>query len=182
MKIAPLLALVSVATALRAEPYFFKPPGWAIGTEFPAEPQVSEIRTSKPEGDIIKTQAVLEIDSEAFALTRIHNPVPIKKDRLAEAYEGAENGMLQATGAALLSEEKIEIMGRDSRRYIGTFNDGTMEFELRMVIVGDELFMFMYVHGRGKPRSSDAVTFFAQVSEKEVANPPAEPTRGSAPH
>lgn len=170
MKFASLIVFTVFAVGLQAEPYLFEPDGWALGTEFPAEPKVSEVRTPKPEGDIFQSRAIVEFSSEAFALTRIHKPVPIRKDRLAEAYDGARDGMLRASRATLLSDEKINVVGRDSRRYICTSNNGAMLFEVRMVIIEDELFLFMHIRLQKMSESAAVAAFFDKISEKKSAD------------
>lgn len=166
MRIAILLGWFLAAAALRAEPYFFQPEGWAVGTEFPDKPRQSESRTPKPEGEILESRAMWESGNEAFTMSRIRNPVPIRKERLDAAYDGAKNGMLRLTKATLISEKKIEILGRDARRYVAAYNGGKMVFEVRMLIIGQELFMFMHVHAKGESSTDEAEAFFGKIAEK----------------
>jgi hypothetical protein len=87
--------------------------------------------------------------------------------------------MLGATGGKLISEEKIEILGHDSRRYICEYNGGALIGEQRMILIGNELFIFMSIHPKDKKEGTGASAFFAKISEKKATNQVPQPTPGN---
>jgi hypothetical protein len=139
----------------------------SVGPVDPAEPKISEYRMPKPEGEILQTQALAAFDTEALLEARTHYPVPLAKARYHEIYERAKNGMLEAGGATLVSEEEIVILHRDGRRYLCEFTGSTTVGEVRMVIVGDDLSMFTYIRNRDQKPPTAAAAFFARISDKE---------------
>ncbi len=165
MKTLCFLALLFLTTALRAEKFFFRPDDWELGTEFPAKPELSETRTPKPEGDMVEMMATCVISQdEALAFTRILNPVAVTKARLAAAYDEAKNGMLHASGGRLISQETINILGHESRRYFCAFNSGALVSEQCMVIIGNDLFIFNYLHAKQADYSDAAMAFFSKIA------------------
>ena len=165
MRLGMLILLLFVMGASSAMAHLFKPDDWAVGTTFPEAPTVKTSRTERPEGDSILTQAVVERKTEAFAASRIQNPVPIDPERHEEAYLGALNGALMKTRGAVVSSKNVKIANRDGRHYGFTLNRGTMIAELSMVIVGDELFMFMHLRAMNAAKSDDAKTFFSGITD-----------------
>lgn len=167
-KLLPLLVASMLATLVRAEPLFIKPEGWALGTVFPGEPKQSESREPKPEGDIVQSQLTYESGSVAYGVTRIHHPVPIPKGRIPAAYDGARNGMLRTMGGTLISEKQIEILGREARRYIISVKDDAYTCELRLLIIGDALYLFMHLRPREELSPAEAAAFFDNISDAEM--------------
>ena len=167
MKLLLLLVVSVLAPLVRAEPIYFKPEGWAVGTVFPAEPKLTESRSPKPEGDIVESRAVYETASAAFELARVHNPGPIPPARIPAAYNGAKNSLLRSMGATLISEKDIEILGHDARRYVVSVNKGEITCEIRLLIMGDDLYLFTYLHPREELSTPEADAFFEKISDAE---------------
>ena len=165
MKTLSFFAFLFLAAAVHAEGFFFRPSDWALGTEFPAKPEQSAERTARAGGDVVEMIASFVVSpDEALSLTRVLNPVAVSGPHLAAAYNNAKNGMLRASGARLVSQETITIVGHESRRYVCEFNGGGLVSEQRMVIIGNELFIFNYLHAKNSATSPEARAFFDKIA------------------
>jgi hypothetical protein len=100
----------------------------------------------------------------AFGVTRSRFSIPITRDRISAAYEGAKKEMLSTINGRLLNEKKIEILGRESRRYVVALPGGALVGEVCAVIIGNELFTFIHIHPK-EAADSGAAPFFAKISD-----------------
>lgn len=161
--------LLLLAVSLQAQPVFVQPKGWMLGTEFPAKPnkEEEEKRTKTPKGDMVENQVAYEKDGEVFGFQRTRYPLQIPKDRLAAAYDGGKRGMLRARPGNILSEETITISGYEARRYIVDSNEGTRLRDHRVVIIGDEVYQFVYERFKDAKDSPTAKAFFEKIRKRD---------------
>jgi hypothetical protein len=162
-----VLLLPLIAIALHAEPIFFRPDGWTLGTEFPEPPTVSERTTTTPKGDVVELRAMHEKDGEVFSIERVLYPIPIPAEKRDAGYEGGKRGMLRASPGVLKSEEKIVVCGHEGRRYLVERKDGTRLTEHYVIIVGNEVYQFIHECFAKDSDSPEAKAFFSKIDEKK---------------
>lgn len=162
-----LLLIPLLALSLRADPVFFQPKGWALGTDFPQAPTTSEKKTPTPRGDVVELRAALENDGKVFAVERVLYPITIPAGKRDNAYEGGKRGLLRTTPGTLKVEEKITIAGHEGRRYVVERHDGERTMEVHVVIVGNELYQFIHDRFTRDGVSKEAKAFFANVREQK---------------
>lgn len=159
-----------LAIALHAEPTFHRPAGWALGTEFPGKPTISSDKTKTPKGDVVELRAHFEQHGEVYGIERVIYPIPIPADKRDAGYDGGKRGMLQKRPGTIIAEDKILICGHEGRRYLVEYNDGARLMDHRVVIVGNEVYQFMYERFKNKGDSAAAETFFSKIASAPVSN------------
>ena len=168
MKSTLLVIFLAVfAATLRAEPTLYQPEGWALGTKFPAQPAVSEHKTSVPDGEIVELRASVVQDDELYFVERTLLPIQLAPERHDAIYAGGRDYMQQQNPRVLKSEEKITVCGHEGRRYVLESKDGQHVTEQRTVIIGNELFGFVYERPTSHPVSAAANTFFSAITSKK---------------
>lgn len=174
-----LLLLPMIVVALHAEPAFYHPEGWTLGTEFPSKPKASEKRTKVPQGEVIELRAYFEKDGEVYAVERVLYPVLLPPERRDAGYEGGKRGMLRMNPGVIRAEERVSICGHEGRRYLVERKNGTRLTDHRVVIVGNEVYQFIYERFTKDIASPASEAFFSQITEKENRRP--EGTEGKYP-
>jgi hypothetical protein len=163
------LLVLAIARSLHAEPKFYQPTDWALGTELPAQPQdVSEHKTPVPGGEIVESRAGVQNNEEIFVVLRACFPIPLPLERLDAAYEGGKAAMQQGNPRTILNEEKIKISGYEGRRYVLETKDGLRVTDHRTVIIGNESFTFIYERPTKQVSSTAADAFFSKIARKKV--------------
>jgi hypothetical protein len=162
-----LLLLPLLVVALHAQPALYQPAGWTLGTEFPSAPKTSEKRGKVPQGEVVELRAHFEKNGEVYAVERVLYPIPLPLERRDAAYEGGKRGMLRANPGVIRSEEKILICGYEGRRYLVERKRGTRLTDHRVVIVGNELYQFIYERFTKNEASPNADIFFSKIIERK---------------
>jgi len=163
------LLVLAIARSVHAEPNFYQPVGWALGTELPAQPQdVSEHKTAVPGGEILESRAGVQKNEEIFIVLRARFPIPLPPERLDAAYDGGKAAMQQGNPRTILNEEKIKISGYEGRRYVIESKDGLRVTDHRTVIIGNESFTFIYERPAKLVPSAAADAFFSKIARKKA--------------
>jgi hypothetical protein len=162
MKIILLFAFLAIA--LHAEPTFYRPEGWALGTEFPSKPKTGSKKTKTPKGIMVELHAHFEKHGEVYGVERVIYPISIPEDKRDAGYEGGKRGMLKRRPGTIIQEEKIQMGGHEGRRYLVEYNEGTRLMDHRVVIVGNEIYQFMYERFKTKSDSAASAVFFEKIA------------------
>ncbi|HEY8994794.1 MAG TPA: hypothetical protein VIM71_09045 [Lacunisphaera sp.] len=162
-----LFLLPFLVVALHAQPAFYQPDGWALGTEFPGTPKASEKRGKMPQGELVELRAYFEKGGEVYAVERVLYPIPLPPEKHDVGYEGGKRGMLRANPGVIKSEEKISICGYEGRRYLVERKNGARLTDHRVVIVGNEVYQFAYERFTKDEASPASEAFFSKIAEKK---------------
>ena len=145
----------------------YQPAGWALGTKLPNQPEVSEHKIPVPDGEIVELRASVQQNDELYFVERTLFPIQLAPERHDAIYAGGRDYMQQQNPRVLKSEEKIMICGHEGRRYVLESKDGQRVIEQRTVIIGNELFGFVYEHPASHPPSAAAKTFFSAITPQK---------------
>jgi hypothetical protein len=163
----PILMLF-LARSLLADPTWFQPQGWTLGTELPAQPQdVSEHKTPVPDGEILESRVGVKQDDDIFVIVRSHFPNPLAPERIDAAYDGGMASMQRGNPRTILSEEKILIGGHEGRRYVLISKDELRVTHHLTIIIGDEAFTFIHEQQAKQAFSAAAAAFFSKINFKK---------------
>ena len=162
-----IVFLTLFVIVIHAEPILYQPSGWALGTKFPAQPEISEHKTPVPDGEITELRASVRQKDELYFVERTLFPIQLAPERQAAIYAGGRDYMQQQNPRMLKSEEKIMICGHEGRRYVLESKDGQQVTEQCNVIIGNELYGFVYERLANHPASAAAKTFFSPVASKK---------------
>lgn len=162
MSRARILAFLLAAATLHAAP-FNTPDDWTLGVEFPSQPKISP---KQPAGEVLQTTAICDSGSSAFIAIRTEYSSDIPTANIAAMYDRGRDAMLKAMSADLVSEEKIVIGGHEGRRYVLEAKNGTRRAESRVVLIGNELYQFMFAT-KAALDARVAVTFFSTIELHE---------------
>lgn len=89
--------------------------------------------------------------------------LPIPPERRNAGYEGGKRGMFRASPGTTVKEEVIMIGGHEGRLYLVERGGGERLTDHRFVIVGNEVYQFMYDrHAKNEP-SAASVIFFTNI-------------------
>ena len=160
--------VLMLASSLFAEPTWYQPPGWKLGTTIPAQPEdVSENKIPVPQGEIVESRMGVRQGDDIFIIDRVHFPSPIPPGNLDAAYQGGIESMQRGKPQDILNEEKISIGGHEGRRWTLRSKEGLRETELHAVIIGDEAYEFIYERPAKQTSSAAADAFFSKIAPEK---------------
>ena len=149
--------------AARAEPARFARADWALGGSFPAEPRRDDFRAMSPYGKIVSERFFVEADGEAFMLVRSVHPVVADRAGRPALLEQIKRDALAARPGDIVAEEELQMDGFAGRRWLIEHRRAKRTKELRVVVVGGEVYAVSYERPAGRPASPRGAAFLAAV-------------------